>query len=303
MAAALVIALGGAGIAAALGHLPGGSGRPELTVAADRVVAADLDSAADDLLALAGAVGSLGDEGRAALAALVARDDEGLAGAVAAGAAQLDVVENAAATLDARLREIPLGDPARELRHSAATLARYDALASALRAVEPLRPAWERLTAGVVPAVELTRHLLAHDEIAGQAIRLGGAGRYRQAIERLDAARAELDDAREIRDRLAVTVDVATLDDWVERTAAYDAALRRLWDALRRSDGIVTAGVREAAARERAARALLPPDARALVVILGDVSRGGLNQAVIEIEQARGQLQDAVDQVGAAAAP
>jgi hypothetical protein len=52
--------------------------------------------------------------------------------------------------------------------------------------------------------------------------------------------------------------------------------------------------VRTAAARERAAKELLPADARALVIILGDVARGGLNQAVIAIEQARGELLDAL---------
>ncbi len=65
----------------------------------------------------------------------------------------------------------------------------------------------------------------------------------------------------------------------------------------------MTDSVREAAERERAARAGLPPDARALVVILGDVARGGLNQAVIEIEDARGVLLEAIDRVGAVAEP
>jgi hypothetical protein len=266
-------------------------------------VAGELDEAANALLALADAVGELGDDGRAALAALVARDEDGLAQALADGTERLDVVEAAAATLEARLRALPMADPAGALRYSASTLARYEALAASVRAAEPLRPAWERLTAGVLPGAELTRRLLGHDEIAGEAVRLGGAGRYRQAMARLDEAVAELEAAREIRDRLAVTVDVTTLDDWLDRTADYDAALRGLWDALRRSDGLVTAGVREAAARERAARKLLPPDARALVVILGDVARGGLNQAVVEIEQVRGTLLDAVDRVGAVAAP
>ena len=80
----------------------------------------------------------------------------------------------------------------------------------------------------------------------------------------------------------------------LDRNADYDAAVRDLWDALRRSRGRVTDAVRTAAARERAAKERLPPDARALVVILGDVARGGLNQAVIAIEEARGELLDAL---------
>jgi hypothetical protein len=266
-------------------------------------VAGDLEAASADLLSLADAVGVLGDEGRAALAALVARDADAVAVAIAAGSSQLDAIDAARARLEAAVAAIPLDAPDREMRYSAATIARYDALAGAAAAVEPLRSAWERLTAGVVPALALTGHLLAHDEVAGEAIQLGGAGEYAAAIERLRAATAELDAARAIRDELAATVDVATLDDWIDRTEAYDVAVAALWDALRRSRGRVTDEVRDAAARERAALAGLPPDARALVVILGDVARGGLNQAVIEIEDARGVLLDAVDRVGAVAEP
>jgi stage V sporulation protein SpoVS len=38
-------------------------------------------------------------------------------------------------------------------------------------------------------------------------------------------------------------------------------------------------------------------------VILGDVARGGLNQAVIAIEEARGRLLDAGVRAGASPAP
>jgi hypothetical protein len=303
LAAAVVLALGAAGLVAALDHLPGGAGRPELTWTADRAVAGDLDAAAADLLVLAEAVGVLGDHGRTALSALVGRDEPALATAIDAGTAQLDVIDAAAATLAARLAALPLDQPDRSIGYSAATLARRDALASALAAVEPLRPAWERLAAGVAPAVALTDHLLAHDEIAGRAIQLGGAGRYQAAIERIDQAGAELTAARTVRDRLAASVDVTTLDEWITRNADYDDALRGLWDALRRSKGRVTGAVRDAAAREQAARDLLPPDARALVVILGDVARGGLNQAVITVEEARGRMLEASGRASATPAP
>ncbi|MFH1475073.1 MAG: hypothetical protein ABIG85_04360 [Chloroflexota bacterium] len=300
---AAVVALGAAGIVAALDHLPGGTGRPELTWTADRAVAGDLDAVAAELVDLADAVGVLGQHGRTALSRLVGRDSPALAAALDAGAAQLDAVDEAAARVAARLATIPLTGADRAIRHSSVALARFDAAAAALAAVEPLRPAWERLTAGVVPATELTGHLLAHDQVAATAIQSGGAGKYAEAIARIDKAAAELAAARAIRNRLAATVDVSTLDQWLDRNVAYDDALRDLWDALRRSSGRVTEAVRDAAARERAARELLPPDARALVVILGDVARGGLNQAVIVIEEARGRLLDAGVRAGAAPAP
>lgn len=297
-ACALVLALGAGGIAAALDHLPGGTGRPELTWAADRAVAPDLDAATADLRALAAEVEALGADGRSALAALVARDATALANAVSAGTARLDAIDVARAGVRARLEALPLAGATRTVSYSAATLARYDALVQALPAVEPLRPAWERLAAGVAPAIALADHLLAHDQIAGEAIRLGSAGRYRDAIARIGAAAAELTAARRIRDALAAAVDVATLDDWISRNATYDEALRALWDALRQSGGRVTPAVRAAADRERAAKELLPPDARALVIILGDVARGGLNQAVIGVEVVRGGLLDAIARAG-----
>jgi len=303
LAAAIVLALGAAGIVTALDHLPGGPGRPELTWTADRAVSGDLDALSADLVALSDAVGVLGEHGRTALGALVGRDSAALAAALDAGAAQLDVVDAAAARLTARLAAIPLAGADRAIRHSPATLARYDAAATAVAAVEPLRSAWERLTAGVVPATELTGHLLAHDQVAATAILSGGAGKYPEAIARIDEAAAELAAARTIRDRLAATVDVTTLDQWIDRNGAYDDALRDLWDALRRSGGRVNDAVRAAAARERAALEMLPPDARALVVILGDVARGGLNRAVIAIEEARGRLLDAGVRAGASPAP
>ena len=39
----------------------------------------------------------------------------------------------------------------------------------------------------------------------------------------------------------------------------------------------------------------LPQDARGLVVIMAEIGRGGLNGAVITIEEARGQLAGAVE--------
>jgi hypothetical protein len=97
----------------------------------------------------------------------------------------------------------------------------------------------------------LSSHLLAHDQIAGEAIRLGGAGDYRAAIARLDEALVELEAARALRDQLAATVDVTTLDDWLDRTEDYGAALRELWDALHQARG--------RAARRRSASAARGP--------------------------------------------
>jgi hypothetical protein len=52
--------------------------------------------------------------------------------------------------------------------------------------------------------------------------------------------------------------------------------------------------VREAMEQEEAAKARLPPDTRALVLIMSEIGQGGLNAAAIEIDQARSDLDEAL---------
>ncbi len=110
----------------------------------------------------------------------------------------------------------------------------------------------------------------------------------------LDAAIARLNDAVVIRDRLANTTDVSTLDQWIGRNRRYDQILKTLYGALRDSGGVVNDIVRAAYQEESQARANLPPDTRGLVVIIADIGQGGLNQAVIAIDQARARLTLAI---------
>ena len=101
-------------------------------------------------------------------------------------------------------------------------------------------------------------------------------------------------EATKLRDALSNTADVTILDEWLTRNRNLDSALRDLYAALRDSKGKVTDEVRTAAAAEDAAQKRLPPDTRGLVIIMADIARGGLNQAVIGIEEAKGKLAAAV---------
>ena len=86
------------------------------------------------------------------------------------------------------------------------------------------------------------------------------------------------------------------LDEWLDRNADYDVALRNLYTgASRRSARRSPRRPGTAVEAEAAARARLPPDTRGLVVIMSDIGRAGLNEAVIGIEEARGKLTDALD--------
>jgi hypothetical protein len=128
----------------------------------------------------------------------------------------------------------------------------------------------------------------------------GRAERYTDALALLDQSDQLMAQSRAFRDTLSKTVDVGTLTDWLDLNTAYDAAVRRLYQALVDSKGKVTTEVRKAFDGEIAARKLLPADSKGLVIILAEIGRGGLNQAVITIEQARGELDSALAQLNGA---
>ena len=91
---------------------------------------------------------------------------------------------------------------------------------------------------------------------------------------------------------------MTVLDQWLDRNADYDKALRALYKIDAKIGSRITDAFRKAKAAaeaaEAAARARLPPDPRGLVVIMAEIGRGGMNGAVIAIEEARGKLIDAI---------
>jgi hypothetical protein len=294
MALAVALAVGGSGIVAATNRQPGDGTRPELTWAADRALSLELDAATQDLAALSDQVDALGTTGRQALVALVDRDVAALRGAVDAGSAQIVEIERATGLLRARLAAVPVFDPDAATRTGAAMHSRADRLVAALAATDGLASSWDALTAGSLAAIELTTSLAEHDKQAVAAVILGSKGEYVRALTVLRLADAALATSKNLRDQLARTVDVGVLTEWIDRNATFDLAIRRVWTLLARSKGKVTPAIRTAFEAQRTAQANLPPDGRALVVIMADVARGGINQAVIDIEQARGRLASAV---------
>jgi tetratricopeptide (TPR) repeat protein len=311
IAAAALVALGAAGLVAAVGASPGTPGRAELTWAGDRAIAPHLEAATVLAERLSAEVDDLGTAGRVALAALVARDRDLLARTLAEGSRMAVAVEAAASQLRSEVRSLPGVSglapdplpPTSELLLGVGQRRSVELLLRAADLAEDLDRTWRELTGGALPAIELMRLLEDHDTSTAAAAADGRAGRYPDAIAALDRSIAILEEARALRDELANRVDVSVLDEWLDRNAAYDAALRSLYEALRRSGGRVTDEVRDAFAAERAAKERLPPDTRGLVVIMAEIARGGLNQAVIAIEEAKGGLLDALDELEAIGSP
>lgn len=293
---AIVIALGAAGIATGMNHPPSAEAQRELTAVGDAEVKPLLDSAAADLARLADDVGSLGMEARGALAALNGSDPATAEAAIAAGDEVMARILVSTAAIRSTLASVPyVGTPTAGIHLSDLSIARPAALMRALDATEGLDQAWLRLTTGSVAATRMSTLLAEHDRLVNQAVERGRLARYKAAITKIDEASAQLDAARVQRDQLANTVDVSVLDDWIARNAAYDNALRDLYQVIPTVRKKVTAKVRAAVQAEADARSRLPPDTRGLVIIMADIGRGGMNGAVIAIEEARAALTDALE--------
>jgi hypothetical protein len=300
----VVIALGAAGLVTGLDHAPGSVGRPELTSAGDAKVAPLLDAAEDDLGTLADQVEALGIQARGALAALNGSDTATGETAIAEGDRLVADVIRRTTALRLELAAVPyVGTPGAALSVSEAIVARHAALVAALDATDGLDASWARLSIGSVAATKMSTLLAEHDRLVGQAAERGRLAKYAEAMKLIDEAEAQLVAARAIRDKLVNTVDVSVLDEWIKRNADYDVALRNLYKAISKVGGKVTAATRAAVKAEAEARKRLPPDTRGLVIIMADIGRGGMNGAVIAIEEARAKLADAIESGTASPTP
>lgn len=289
------ISLGAAGIVSGMDHPPATGARAELTFARDVEVTGRLDAVTDDLHALADEVAALGVQARGALAALNGTDLETSEAAIAEGDRILDAMLEHTRLLRLELADVPYvarTDTAMLL--APATVARHAALARALDATDGLQDAWSRLTIGSISAIRLSTLLARHDHEVAAAAALGRDARYDDAIDGLAQAGATLAEAERMRDELSNTVDVTVLNEWLSRNAAYDEALAALYRAYARVGTTVTQELRDAIAAEAEARRNLPGDTRGLVVIMAELGRGGMNGAVVAIEQARGRLTAAI---------
>lgn len=295
----VVVALAGAGLIAAVGPGAHRTGEAELTYDADAATTARLDAVATGFGALAADVDALGTQGRGALGAMVGNQAATVDAAIAAGNGLLASIDAASAALTAQLAGVPaVSTPQAPLHVSPAVRDRFATMTRALATTSGLSADWQRLTVGAAAAGHLATTLGDHDTIVGQAAALGRGAKYAAAITMLGQASAAIADARTQRDQLAKTVDVSVLDEWLDRNDTYDHALSALYAVSAKVGSKITpaerATLQAAMNAEQVARANLPPDARGLVVILGEIAQGGLNDAVSDIETARAQLADAV---------
>jgi hypothetical protein len=293
----MLVALGSAGLVASLDHQPGSETRPELTWAGDNAIGPHLTQARTDLQAIGGQLDQLGTLARGSLAAAVSNQTDTLDQALADGTVVVSQIDEASNALTARLLAMPGlgGNP--DLRLSRSSQDTLSLLIDALDSTRTLAADWAALTKGTADAGRLTGLLEQHDKLIVSAIDAAIDRKFKTAIARIDRANARLRDAAKIRDTLRARTDVATLSEWLRRNVNYDRALRRLYVLSARSPVKITQRMRNALAAERRARDALPKDNSGLIIIVSELSRGGLNQAVIAIEKARADLADGISAV------
>jgi cell division protein FtsB len=289
-----VLAASAAGLAGLAWHAPGSAARAELTYQGDAALGARLDAAAAELQIIAADVEKLADEAKTALEEVASVDPARLQASLQRGGALADAIDARARALRTSLVDLPGGEPDAPLLYSNQSLVRRAAILAAIDASLGLAAHWRTVGLRASETANLTGLITQHDGIVLDATELGRNSRFKNAVTTLDEALLVIVTIEELRGRLIATTEETVLDEWIDRTRTWDLALRNLYDALRKSKGKVTLEVQSARREEQLAYDNLPPDRRTILVIISEVTRGGLTLAVIAIEDAHGRLDEAL---------
>jgi hypothetical protein len=298
-----VLAASAAGLVGEAWHAPGSPARAELTWNGDTALGAQLDAATDRLRGIANTVEGLATEAKTALEEVASVDPSRLQAAIQRGGDAARSVEAETRSLRAALADLPGDGPTAALEYSNATLVRRAAIIAAAEAAATLPGLWLTVTARSADAANLNGLITQHDTTVLDAAERGRNRLYDEAAAILDGAFLIIGEIQALRARLITSTEPTVLDEWAERNRDYDVALQNLYRALDASDGELTIEVQSARREERAAFDQLPPDRRTIVVILAEVARGGLTQAVIGIEDARGHIDEALAEADATIQP
>jgi len=294
-----VLATSGAGLAGLAWHPPGSPARAELTYEGDAALGARLDAATADLEQIAADVERLADAAKTALEDVASVDPTRLEASLASGDAIATGIEARSRGLRGSLANLPGAEPDAAMRYSNATLVRRAAVLAAVEAASGLAGNWQTVAARAGETARLTALISEHDETVLAGIQDGLNGKFRDAVAAIDGALAIMATIQTLRDRL-VSAEDTVLDAWIGRTKDYDLALQHLYSALVKSRGKVTIDVQSARREERDAFERLPPDRRTILVIISEVTRNGLTQAVLAIDDAHGRVDDALAAVTSA---
>jgi hypothetical protein len=253
-----------------------------------------LEGAASRLATIAADVSALADEAKTALEEVASMDPARLQASLDRGRDLATRIDTAARALDAELVDLPGDEPDAALRYSSPTLVRRAAVLAAIKAASGLAAHWQTVSLRASETGNLLSLINEHDTTVLDATESGRNRRFGEAAVRVEDALVVIVTIEGLRTRLIAGSEETVLDAWIDRTRAYDLALRALYLALDRSNGEITAEVQSARREERIAFENLPPDRRTILVIISEVARGGLTQAVVAIEDAHAHLDAAL---------
>ncbi|HEX2626407.1 MAG TPA: hypothetical protein VHL56_05840 [Candidatus Limnocylindrales bacterium] len=292
-----LLAISGAGLLGQTFHAPGSPARAELTWDGDAAISARLDVAAQQLQAIAADITKLATDAKTALSEVASTDASRLRAALEDGGAVATRIDDQTKALRTSLVGLPGDGPTAAIEYSNATLVRRAAILAAVDAAAGVASQWRSVTGRAVDAAEVTSLISHHDQTVVAATQLGVAGKYAATLPLLAEALDTVDQIQDLRARLISSPDRTVLDEWIDRDRAYDIALETLYKALVKSKGKITLEVQAARRDEQIAFNNLPPDRRTIIVIVSEVARGGLTQAVLAIEDAHGRIDDALNGV------
>jgi hypothetical protein len=230
---------------------------------------------------------------KSALQAIAAADAAGLKTNLERGNGAAVLISSATLDLRTSLAGLPGDGPDATVQFSNDTLVRRAHILASIDAALSLAEQWSNVTGRSVDAAGVVTLLQQHDTTILTATALGRTSKYADAVALIQTALITVSEVRSLRDQLVTTGDMTVLDAWVERNENYDNALKTLYEALIKAKGRNTLAVQAAYREEKIARDLLP-NAGALVVIVAEIARGGLNQAVLAIDDARRRIDAAL---------
>jgi len=281
---------------AQLSHPPGDERRAELTWVADQSLGVSLDSITKQLEDVGTQVDSLSADAKDALIAVSSGDGDGLTEALDRGAARASAIDATVAQLRVTLGGLPGASPDDATVYATEVIARRAALDAAVAAVGTLSGQWSSVTARSTDAATLTSAIRTHDATLASAAAAGVKAQYAQAIGLCNKALTVMAEISSMRNEFVQPDQATVLDDWIARHLRLDNALLVLYQALKASGGVRNPTVDAAYREENAALAALPSDNREVVVIISQVAQAGLNDAVVAIEFARGQIDAAIQE-------
>ena len=214
--------------------------------------------------------------------------------------AQIDAGDAAVATVSVALDGLNahLADANANIdrwRLGPAAAAELEAIDTAAASAAELPADWARIKSRAERVASLVDDLQRHDGLVFRATTAGRQSNWDGALAALSDAKQPLDAAKRAREGLAADSDVTTLSDLLDRYDAYDVALTALYQYVRDSGQQAGAGFDRLQRAVEQAQAALPADNRALSVIVGESAGTEISDALVALEQARGDINDALD--------